>query len=341
MKILEEIKDTPRAIKSILEDIEEKERDIESILRDVQNVLFIGSGTSYNIGLVGASILRNNDFHADSVMGGEVLLSPNSISQMSPDLLVSISRSGETTETLQTYEKLSKKFENAGNIDISCYENSSLSHSSDLSIVSREGKEESVPATKSFSSIMTGVEYITKRRFEGANILKDFRDIPKKSYNMLEKAEPLAENLGGNEDLEKFVFLGTGEYYGIAREAALKMKEMTLSWSEAYPPLEFRHGPKAIVDENTLITVFYPGRGEEELKKLIEELQSLGGKVLLMGVENPNLFEPDYEIQIPSAARFIGFSFFLLPVQLMAYYRGKEIGLDLDNPRNLDMVVSL
>lgn len=341
MKILEEIKDTPEAIKSILEDIEEKERKIESVLRDVQKPLFIGCGTSYNIGLVGASILRNNNFQADSVIGGEVLLSPNSISQISPDLLVSISRSGETTETLQAYEKLSKKFENAGTIDISCYENSSLSRSSDLSIVSREGKEESVPATKSFSSIMTGVEYITRRRFENGNILKDFRNISKKSHNMLEKTETLAENLGRNEDLEKFVFLGTGEYYGIAREAALKMKEMTLSWSEAYHPLEFRHGPKAIVDENTLITVFYPGRGEEELRKLVEELQSLGGKVLLIGVEKTDLLEPDYGIRIPSRAQFVGFSFFLIPIQLMAYYRAEEKGLDSDNPRNLDMVVSL
>ncbi|UCD37176.1 MAG: SIS domain-containing protein, partial [Fidelibacterota bacterium] len=145
-------------------------------------------------------------------------------------------------------------------------------------------------------------------------------------------------------DYSKFVFLGQGPYYGLACEAMLKMKEMSLSVSEAYHSLEYRHGPKSLVDDNMLLTCLVSERARDEEKILLKEMKTLGARTLVICEQADPEIESagDYLVELNSdltdESRLILYMPFL---QLLAYHNAVAKGLDPDNPKHLTQVVTL
>ena len=168
----------------------------------------------------------------------------------------------------------------------------------------------------------------------------DLQNLGKDIKNVIERYDEKMKEIGSLHALNKFVFLGTGEYYGLAAEAMLKIKEMTLSWSEAYYPLEFRHGPKSTVNSETLVTFFWPTRGIKEHKSLLEEVQSLGAKTLIIG-EDLKHVKSDYVVRIPISTNCINLPLYMPPIQLLGFYRAINLGLNPDKPKNLLQVVKI
>jgi glucosamine--fructose-6-phosphate aminotransferase (isomerizing) len=161
---------------------------------------------------------------------------------------------------------------------------------------------------------------------------------------ILNNYSELARTLGMDQRIERFFFLGSGPLYGIACEAMLKMKEMSLSYSEAYHVLEFRHGPMSMVNDRALVVGLLSDEAYAQEAAVLREMRGRGAQILAMGVHD-NRAEWDSDVHVvnldsvlPRWARPVTY----LPVlQLMAYYRALANGQDPDRPANLTFVISL
>src|SRR5689334_22517423 len=147
--------------------------------------------------------------------------------------------------------------------------------------------------------------------------------------------ESFARELGSNLDMDRFYFLGSGIRHGLACEVNLKMKEMTLTHSEAFHFLEFRHGPMSMVDQSAVILGMLSDANRFHEAKVLAEMKTLGGTLIGLG-------EKDAEIQfqsgIPESVRGV---LYLPVLQLMAFYRSVAKGLNPDRPNHLSAVVQL
>ena len=149
----------------------------------------------------------------------------------------------------------------------------------------------------------------------------------------------LAQTLGEDGAISKFFFLGSGALYGIACEAMLKMKEMSLSYSEAYHTLEFRHGPMSMVGADSLVIgLISPGAARHE-GRVLQEMAALGATVLAIG---PELGGFQHQVDLPADLPAWSMPVLYLPaLQLLAYRRAIYNGCDPDQPHQLSAVISL
>ena len=165
------------------------------------------------------------------------------------------------------------------------------------------------------------------------------RPLPAFCRHLLERYGDLARSLAENGAIKKFFFLGSDALYGIACEAMLKMKEMSLSYSEAYHTLEFRHGPMSMVGADSLVIgLISPEAAEQEIR-VLDEMAGMGATVL--AVAQTHIENHEY-VRLPADLPGWCMPVLYLPVlQLLAYHRALFNGCDPDNPRQLSAVVSL
>jgi glucosamine--fructose-6-phosphate aminotransferase (isomerizing) len=160
-------------------------------------------------------------------------------------------------------------------------------------------------------------------------------DLPETGKRLIDAYGGLARSLGENLELDRFYFLGSGPRYGLACEANLKMKEMTLTHSEPFHFFEFRHGPKSMVNESALVVGLVSEVHQFDEGTVLKEMAALGGQTL-------SLSEHDADVTLNSGLPAAVRNVLYLPVlQLLACHRAIAKGLDPDRPANLDMVVKL
>jgi glucosamine--fructose-6-phosphate aminotransferase (isomerizing) len=152
---------------------------------------------------------------------------------------------------------------------------------------------------------------------------------------LMDKYETVAKEIGENLNFGRFYFLGSGIRHGLACEANLKMKEMTLTHSEPFHFLEFRHGPMSMVNQNAVVVGMLSESNLGHEKAVLNEMQTLGGKTVALAEAGADI---SFESQIPESARGV---LYLPVLQLMAFYRSLAKGLNPDRPKNLTAVVQL
>jgi glucosamine--fructose-6-phosphate aminotransferase (isomerizing) len=248
-------------------------------------------------------------------------------------LLVAISRSGTTSETVKAVEKF--KAEKRGDVVVISNYDESLSHLADVNILIPRGQEESVAQTRSFASMYVAVCAFCARLARRADLLDAMQKLPQAGNQLIEKYESLAKEIGSNLDFERFYFLGSGIRYGLACEANLKMKEMTLTHSEPFHTLEFRHGPMSMVNQSAVVVGMLSDANRLHEAKVLSEMEALGGTVVSLG-ESEAVIE--FASGIPENIRGV---LYLPVLQLMAFYRSLAKGLNPDRPKNLTAVVQL
>ncbi len=151
----------------------------------------------------------------------------------------------------------------------------------------------------------------------------------------MSRYESFAKSLGENLDFDRFYFLGSGLRYGLACEVNLKMKEMTLTHSEPFHVLEFRHGPMSMVNPKAVVLGLLSDANRVHEAKVLSEMKSLGGTVTGLGEANAEIA---FESGVAESVRGV---LYLPVLQLMAYYRSVAKGLNPDRPSNLMAVVKL
>ena len=301
---------------------------------DYDHVLFTGCGSTYYLSLAAAALYTGlTGRSARAAPGGELLLNPQTVLTDQKTLLVAISRSGTTTETVKAVEKF--KAEKRGEVVVITNYNEVLSRVADVNIVIDKGQEESVAQTRSFASMYVAATALCAKMAGRDDLVEAMKELPVIGNLVIGKYEAFAKALGENLSFDRFYFLGSGIRYGLACEVNLKMKEMTLTHSEPFPFLEFRHGPMCMVNQNTVVVGMVSTVNRQHEVKVLSEMKMLGGTVASIGESEADVC---FESNIPEEVR----SVLYLPVlQLMSFYRSLAKGLSPDRPTNLTAVVKL
>lgn len=321
------------------------------ILADIDSVLVLACGTSNHAGQVGrywiesiAGVPCNVEIASEYRYRASV---PNP-----RQLIVAISQSGETADTLAALEH-AKWLGQKSTLAICNVAESAIVRSAQLRFLTRAGPEIGVASTKAFTtqlaSLLLLATAIAKARgklsvSKEAELLEAMRALPNILTRALATEGPITE-WSVNFALRKHaLFLGRGIHYPIAMEGALKLKEITYIHAEAYPAGELKHGPLALVDSAMPVIAIAPrGALLEKVKSNMQEVRARGGELFVMADEDAHI-EPSegvHVIQMPPHPAIVSPIVHAIPLQLLAYHAAVVRGTDVDKPRNLAKSVTV
>ena len=302
---------------------------------DYQQVIFTGCGSTYYLSLAAAALYQElTGCAARAIPASELLLNPGTVlGQDTRHLLVAVSRSGTTSETVKAAETF--RAEKRGDVMVISNYDEALSRLADVSIVVDKGQEESVAQTRSFASMFVAVSAFCARIAGRDGLIDAMGRLPETGASVIRNYELFAKGLGENLEFDRFYFLGSGLRYGLACEVNLKMKEMALTHSEPFHFLEFRHGPMSMVNEKAVVVGMLSDANRAHESKVLSEMQALGGTVASLGEADADI---EFNSGISESVRGV---LYLPMLQLMALYRSVMKGLNPDRPNNLTAVVKL
>lgn len=302
--------------------------------REYQQAIFTGCGSTYYLSLAAAALYQElTGCAARAVPGGELLLNSQTVLTDQNTLLVAVSRSGATTETVKAVEKF-RAGRRGDVIAISNYDEV-LSRLADINIVIPKGQEESVAQTRSFASMYVALTAVCERMAGRGDLLDEMNRLPETGKRLMSKGESFAKQMGENLDFDRFYFLGSGIRYGLACEVSLKMKEMTLTHSEPFHFLEFRHGPMSMVNEKAVVVGMLSDVNRLQEARVLAEMRKLGATLAGFGEKDA---EVEFQSGIPESVRGV---LYLPVLQLMAFHRSLAKGLNPDRPNHLTAVIKL
>jgi glucosamine--fructose-6-phosphate aminotransferase (isomerizing) len=310
-------------------------RLLEIMKEGYRQVIFTGCGSTYYLSLAAAaSFQEQTGISSRAVPGSELLLNSRTVLTGDKTLLVAVSRSGSTTETVRAVEKF-KNERPEKVVVVTNYGDQPLAALADLAIVIGKGQETSVAQTRSFASMYVGVMAMTALMAGKEDDLRAMSKLPAAGQKLFEKYTGFAEKLGADLSIDRFYFLGSGIRYGLACETNLKMKEMTLTHSEPFHFMEFRHGPMSMITPNAVVVGMLSDANRTHEQQVLEDMKKLGGRIVSLGESHSDV---EFMSDVPEAVRGV---LYLPVLQLMAYNRSIAKGLNPDNPTNLTKVVKL
>ena len=304
-----------------------------------RQVLVTGCGSTYYLAQIAAGLIqRLTGLPARGVPASEIALYPGqTLYDPAQTLLLAISRSGTTTETGAAMDQY-RRAGGAAAWGITCYDGTPVADETDFTILLPMAQEQSVAQTRSFSTMLLAAEAVAA--IAGGHSIAPLAGLSAAGRDLMGMTYGLATQWGTQAGLGKFLFLGSGLLYGVACEAMLKMKEMSVTHSEAYHVLEFRHGPKSMVDENALVIGLLDRRTFDHEAAVLNESVAMGGTTLALA---PGMRSAGHvTVHLPDNLPDWAMPVLYLPVlQTMAHARAVSKGLDPDAPRNLTAVVFL
>ncbi len=321
-----------------------------AIFDQVQAVQIIACGTSYHAGLVARHWLEAFAGVPCQVEVASEFRYRRSVS-LPGTLVVTISQSGETADTLAAIKHLSDDYALA-KLAICNVDHSAIVRASDLVFLTQAGPEIGVASTKAFTTqlaaLMVLMACIARRQpaslLEEAQVKQAIAEIPSAVEATLAQDTKIAELAPSFVHRDHALFLGRGVYHPVAKEGALKLKEISYIHAEAYPAGELKHGPLALVDDKMPIVAVAPN--DELLDKLrsnLEEVRARGGQLFVfadqaVGFENgPGVTV----IDVPSVSELAGPIVYTVVLQMLSYHVAVAKGTDVDKPRNLAKSVTV
>lgn len=308
---------------------------------NVDYVLFTGCGTSFYLAASAAKYYQTlTGQFASAVPASELFLhTSTTIVPGKKYLVVGISRSGTTSEILIALNHL-KDQADIRTLAVTCNGDTPMATAADQVLSLDHIKEKSVVMTQSFSNMLFALQVFAAKQTSSTQNLNELKQIPKLVETAL-TFEVLTKGVAEDLSKKRFIFLGSGSYNGLAKEATLKLKEMTQTECESYSSLEFRHGPISIVDDSTVVVLLTQLETVDYDQQLVKDIQKLGGYVLAIG-PIPQEFEADYIIELTDKISDMNRHAIYVPyLQLLAYQRAVHLGFNPDKPRNLTQVVKL
>lgn len=327
--------------------------DYKEKLRNIDNLYIVGCGTAYNAGMLGKELIENlTPINVSAQIASEFRYRKQNFS---PDnsVFLSISQSGETADTLESLKEMKRKgFTTLGIVNVV---GSAIAHESDAGIYTRAGTEIGVASTKAFTAqaITLYLFSLSLARVHGMSesagisFIKELESIPEIMKKVLENHQEIERIAEVFRDIEKIQFLGRGIHMPIAYEGALKFKELTYMEAGSYPLGELKHGPMAVIDDMSLSVVILPKDDLFSIGSIsIEQIKSKSGRLLVItdeeGAKSPVMRLADEIIVIPKLNNPIMYPLIeVLPLQLFAYYFAKQLGNNIDKPRNLAKSVTV
>lgn len=321
-----------------------------SVFSQAKRIIIVACGTSWHAGLVAEYMIETlcripveveyaSEFRYRNPVVGE------------GDVLIAISQSGETADTLVAIEKA--KEAGAFIFGVVNAVGSSIARLSHSGAYTHAGPEIGVASTKAFTAQLTvlammaikiGREKKTVTESEYNRYLAELALIPEKVMAVLETHESIKEVAKHYADARDFLFLGRGYNFPVALEGALKLKEISYIHAEGYPAAEMKHGPIALVDEN-LPVLFIATKDAyyEKIVSNIQEIKARKGMVIAVISEGDTQIRgmADHVMVVPEVDELLAPLISVIPTQILSYYIGVLRGLDVDKPRNLAKSVTV
>jgi len=321
-----------------------------TIFDKIKAILILACGTSYHAGLVArywleelARVPCNIEVASEFRYRNPVLAADT--------LVVTISQSGETADTLAALQE-AKKLGAKHSLTICNVPESSLVRESDLVLMTRAGPEIGVASTKAFTTQLVTLMMLViavGRRFQLGEVMEKkltselfmLPGIIEKVLRLDDQIMALSEQFA---EKEHALFLGRGTHYPIAMEGALKLKEISYIHAEAYPAGELKHGPLALIDADMPVITVAPNNSLlEKLKSNMQEVSARGGQLIVFMDETLHAV-PESNVQIlkiPKVENEISPIVYTVPLQLLSYHVAVLKGTDVDQPRNLAKSVTV
>nr|WP_319553608.1 glutamine--fructose-6-phosphate transaminase (isomerizing) [uncultured Vibrio sp.] len=321
------------------------------ILSRVEHVQIVACGTSYNAGMTARYWFEDiAGVSCDVEIASEFryrkfVTRPNS-------LLITLSQSGETADTLAAL-RLAKEKGYMAAMTICNVAGSSLVRESDFAFMTRAGVEIGVASTKAFTTQLSALLMLVTALGKQQNriskekekeIVEALHALPEQINHALSFEKDIEALATDFADKHHTLFLGRGEFYPIAMEASLKLKEISYIHAEAYAAGELKHGPLALIDADMPVVVVAPSNDLlEKLKSNVEEVRARGGLLYVFADADAG-FEGDETMKIitmPHVSEITAAIYYTVPMQLLSYYIALIKGTDVDQPRNLAKAVTV
>jgi len=317
---------------------------------NAKRILIVACGTSWHAGLIGEYLIEElaripvEVEYASEFRYRNPIINPG-------DIVIAISQSGETADTLAAIE-LAKK-SGAFVFGICNVVGSSIPRNTDSGSYTHVGPEIGVASTKAFTAQVTVLSLIAmtvarlKKTIEPAHfelLVKELSLIPEKMKRTLELNDKILEFAKIFTYAKNFIYLGRGYNYPVALEGALKLKEISYIHAEGYPAAEMKHGPIALIDAEMPVVVIAPNKGMyEKTISNIQEVKARKGRVISIVTEGDETVKnlSDYSIEIPETEECFVPLLATIPLQLLAYHIAVVKGCNVDQPRNLAKSVTV
>jgi glucosamine--fructose-6-phosphate aminotransferase (isomerizing) len=318
-------------------------------LRSIDRIIITACGTSYYAGMVGEYMIEDLAGIPVEVEYASEFRYRNPIIG-SNTLVIAISQSGETADTLAAMKEARRK--GATVIGICNAVGSSIARVSNGGVYLHVGPEIGVASTKAFTAQVTVLSMVAlllgrMRRVsheQGMEIAQAIQDLPAQIEQVLAKNEQIREVAKHFATAENFLYLGRHYNYPVAMEGALKLKEISYIHAEGYPAAEMKHGPIALIDQNMPVVVVAPRDAlYEKVVSNVQEIKARNGRIIAITTEGTDHLEQfaDHVIRVPKTIPMLMPVLTCVPLQLLAYHIAVIRGNDVDQPRNLAKSVTV
>jgi glucosamine--fructose-6-phosphate aminotransferase (isomerizing) len=324
--------------------------DYEQKIFNARRIIIIACGTSWHAGLVGEYLIEDIARIPVEVEYASEFRYRNPVIT-EDDVVIAISQSGETADTLAAIEMAKSK--GATILGICNVVGSSIARATHAGVYTHAGPEIGVASTKAFTAQVTILillalriarkkGHITQSKYH--QYFHEIELIPKKIEKTLKVNEFVKEIAEKYKGACNFLYLGRGYNFPVALEGALKLKEISYIHAEGYPAAEMKHGPIALIDEEMPVVFIAPNTGTyEKVVSNIEEVKARKGKIIAIVTEGDTAVRrlADYVIEIPETEEFLTPLLATIPLQLLSYHIGVMRGCNIDQPRNLAKSVTV
>ncbi|MFF4409352.1 glutamine--fructose-6-phosphate transaminase (isomerizing) [Streptoverticillium reticulum] len=313
--------------------------------RAVRRVKILGCGTSYHAGQIGAQMIEELARIPSDAEPASEFRYRNPV--VDPDTLyIAVSQSGETYDVLAAVQELKRK--GARVLGLVNVVGSAIARETDGGIYVHAGPEVCVVSTKCFTNMVVsfGLLALHLGRIrdlsvaDGKRIIEGLRKLPAQISEILANEEQIEKLAAEYADAKSMMFIGRVRGYPVAREASLKLKEVSYIHAEAYPASELKHGPLALIEPAMPTVAIVPDDDLlEKNRAALEEIKARSGRIL--AVAHREQEKADHTIVVPKNEDELDPILMGIPLQLLAYYTAKAMGRDIDKPRNLAKSVTV
>ncbi|HBG87608.1 MAG TPA: glutamine--fructose-6-phosphate transaminase (isomerizing) [Marinilabiliaceae bacterium] len=324
--------------------------DVMPQLIKAKRIVIVACGTSWHAGLVGEYLFEQYARIPVEVEYASEFRYRDPIID-SDDLVIAISQSGETADTLAAIRKVRES--GATILGICNVAGSSISRETDAGVYTHAGIEIGVASTKAFTSQITVLTMMAlllgnKRKALSADdykfLIHELTLVPRKIKEILAEEDKIAEIAAAYKDVSNALYMGRGLLFPVALEGALKLKEISYIHAEGYPAAEMKHGPIALIDEN--MPVFALAINDQSYEKMvsnIQEVKARKGKVIAVVTKGDKTIKGmvDHVIEIPDCHELVSPMLSIIPMQILAYHIAVLRGCNVDQPRNLAKSVTV
>lgn len=338
--MLKEIHEQPEAVKNTLFEVSEIEKVVSKFPK-FKRITFVACGTSYHASMVGKYLFEGLlGLPTDVMLASEFEFAAGALD---PDsLVIFISQSGETADTLKALKIANKKAETLAIVNVL---GSTATREADHVIFTRAGPEIGVAATKTYISQLTCIYLLVACMGKNKGLIEQLQQIPDCMKKVLSNEDEIRNMADKYKDSKDFFFIGRGFSYPTAMEGALKLKEITYIHGEGYAAGELKHGPLALIDDNVpVVAVVPPGKSHDRTLSNVEEVKARGASVIALGSSDDDVlkFESNDIIEFsPEINELLSPLIYVVPLQLLSYHISVARGIDPDKPKNLAKCVTV